>query len=251
MEIKLTIKDWLSYQMSDAMPLKLLPVIKNEDSEDRTGRESMNAEKEVVINFLIELKNKRKDVIAANTAVRESGVGTYVDWANDETLYPFPEGANNIKRITMNNLKKYENKEIYLNLQKNNGIVSYYDLIKRITGDISNKRGMYVPINLHKNEDSHLSIFRHAIMMCLPSEIQSTFECLSKDLLEAYKIDSKEEMKKRRDEISADFHKSLRQIDPFGNPHSEMIIYSLLEISRVPFLVIESIVQETNNVDVF
>lgn len=251
MELKLTLKDWLSHQMANAIPIKILPAYQDEEADNKTARESMNSEKEVVINFLIELKQKRKDAIAVNTVVRESGVGTYIDWQNDETLYFIPEGTSNLQKIVMRNLEKYENKDIYLSLQKNNNIVSYYDLINRTTDDTSNRRGIYIPVNIHKNEDSHLSIFRHAIMMCPPSEIQTTFEYLTKDLLEVDKIDSREERQKRRNQISAEFHKSLRQNDPLGNPHAEMIIYNLIEFSRIPFLIMETIVKDTNNIDVF
>lgn len=248
MELKLTLSDWLSHNMTDIIPLHIMPIKEDDEDDIKQHREKMNSQKELIKKFLKELKEKRSEIIKACKDSLDIGE-RYIDWKSDETLYTFPEEASDLKRIALNNLEKYEHRSIYLNLMKHNNIVSYYDLINKMTTNISSKRGVYIPINF--KDEPFLVIFKNAIMMCPPSEVQSTFEYISEQLLEAYKIDSKEEMKKKRDEISADFHKSLRQVDPLGNPHSEMIIYSLIELSEVPFKIIESIVQETNNVDIF
>jgi len=219
MELKFTNKEWLSYKLLALIPLKLIEISDDTTDDYRKKWAAENLERINFKTFIDELK---------------------VNKTEDETLIKAPETKYLQKRI-ISNIKKFENKEIYSTLLQNNNIPAYQNLVNSISSD-HRRRGVCMSIDWTKNEDSYLDIFRHAIMICPPSEIQSTFEYLTEQYAEIEKIDSKDETKQKINELRYDFHKSLRQVDPLGNPHAEMIIWSLLQVTDIPHRAIKAVI---------
>ena len=143
-------------------------------------------------------------------------------------------------------LTRQEHADLYCSLLKNNNIPVYQELVEKLSTDHHNHRKVYYPHYLDGNGESYLNIFRHAILMCPPAAVQSTFEHLYDQYAALEKIDSKEKEQKKMDVIGYDFHKSLRQTDTLGNAHAEMIIWELLQFSEVPIKAIKAVIEHVN-----
>lgn len=225
MQIKFTLEEWVSWEMVRILPPMKEFEISDEFSEsEKKDFELRNKERISFKCFIDDLKVKKKEGKEISTDLIEAPKTKFYE------------------RQLLNKIKELANENIYNTLLKNNNIPSYKELVNNLTDDHRRRNGVIISLNLSKNEDLYLDIFRHAIMICQPSEIQSTFEYLIDEYEEAEKLDSKEATKEKIQEIQFNFHKSLRQVDPLGNPHAEMIIHSLMNLTSLPHRAIRAVI---------
>lgn len=239
-KLKFNLEQWLSNEMLRNVFIK--DTDPNQEGFTPSYKKEIiarNEENKVFNEFFTELKKKKTDN-------KEIISKAYIS----SQPFPFPKlieapKTKNglVERAIFNRLQKIENKDIYCTLLENHKIPVYQRLVKNLTSNHRERDGVIMSYDVHKGEDSYLNIFRHAILMCPPAEIQSTFEYLSGQYEELNKIDSKEDTKKKQDEIRYDFHKSLRQVDPLGNPNAEMIIWNLLQVTNIPHRAIKAVIE--------
>jgi len=234
-KIQFTMQEWLNHSLYFLIKrlTNLVDVSTFETGPMKIKVNEENEERKRVREFLDNLKKKEEE---NKDLIREAG------WNN----HPFPEmlelpETKHLYRRIRSELNKYENKDHYCQLLQNNKIPCYYKLVWQLSDNISRRNSVYIPLNFSKGEDSYLNIFQHAIMLCPPHEVQSTFEHLLEEYNSLELIDSKEETKNKEEEIQHDFHKSLRQTDALGNGHAESIVHSLMTLSDVPHKAIKAI----------
>lgn len=147
---------------------------------------------------------------------------------NQEDLLEFSLRTLSTKII--NDISEYkENEEILSNLLLNNNRPFYQQLIK----DLTNDRSEYSIKRLEHDELTFLNIFQHIVLMVNPLIFQNVVERLKLEY----------DSGKYHDDIQYDFHKSLRQVDPFDNGHLEGILWSLLQITDIPHRALKRIIK--------
>ena len=226
-------KDWIG--LHRYLSIKKTNPEKFTNEKYKTKCISENTEIDLFDNFISELRatqNKNKDFI------REE----YIHCRK----YPFPaliEIPENkfIGDIIIRFIEEKENEEWYFKYLKNNNIPCYSQCIDRITNE---RWGIRYKCDM--KDEPFVHIFRHAINICSPNVIQEQMGYLFTQYKELDKIDSKKETEKKRNEINYEFHKSLRQCDPFGSPNAEMIIWNLLQLTEVPYDIIFTIYKHFN-----
>lgn len=235
LKIQFTMEQWISSDAQKCVNIFLKDIDTSTFEADafKTKTEEENEDRKVVREFITALKNKKTE---NRDLINSSG------WNN----HPFPElvempKTKHLHKRIMNEMEKFLHKTMYCQLLFNNNIPCYYKLVWSIKDDYRSQKSVCMSLNIHKGEDTYLEIFQHAIMLCTPSVVQSTFEYLSEQYDAIDKMDSKEEAKKKEDEVRHDFHKSLRQADPFGNGHAESIIHNLLNLSDIPHKAIRAV----------
>lgn len=225
LQLKFNSKEWISIlsklYLSDTDP---------EDKRhggflehEKPGVIAHNADKKVFRDFLDELKQKRQ-------YNKDNGIDD-----SESILIDCPETKSTLTVSAIRTIvEKFENKELYYALLKNNNQPNYQVLVRRMSDD---HRGDNVCIKLdfNKKEDSLLHIFKSAIAMCPPVSVQSEFEYFTEQWSQLDVIDSKQEAEEKRIEILQDFHKAMRQTDMFGNGHACSIIYELWRMSNIVY----------------
>lgn len=236
MKIRFNLQDWLSHEVLDNLPLRETDPSKFTGESFQKEIIAENKEKQILSKFILKLKKKRDD---NKDLIRQAHIGN--------NPFPFPElieipKVKLLERRIMTRLEKYENREIYCKLLENNNIPVYYSLVKKLSSDYRNDRRIFFSYSVHNGEDYHFDIFQHAIAMCPPSEVQATFDYLADEYAKLDKIDSKAKAESKLEQIRYDFHKSLRNADPLGNPHAEMIIWNILNLSDVGHRAIKTVI---------
>jgi hypothetical protein len=233
LEIKFNLGQWLSHELLSILPTKEIESKSFGDEKYDKRIIAENEERIVLKKFISELKAKKEE----NKEVIKKAYIKSED-------FPFPElillpKFKIIESKIMNNLEKIENKDLYCSLLAHNKIPCYYNLVDRMSSDYRG-RGVFMSADL--SDERYLHIFRHAIAICSPHSVQSQFEYLAEEYKSLDKIDSKEKAKAKESEIKYDFHKSLRQVDPLENPHAEMIIWNMLQLTDVPHRAIKAVI---------
>ena len=233
-KIKFNLSDWL--ETISILPTKEIDPKFFHNEKYQKKQEIENEERKQLKEFISELKVKKEE---NKEIIKEAYV--------NNKQFPFPEliempNFKLLEPLIIRIFERVENKDMYCLLLKNNNVPCYYELIDRMSSDYKSK-GAFIPLVIQKNEDSYFNIFRHAIAICPPSEIQSAFEYLAEEYEKILKIDSKSEAKEKESQFRYDFHKSLRQVDPLGNPHGEMIIWSLLQVTDVPHRAVKYVIE--------
>jgi hypothetical protein len=196
-----------------------------------------NAERKIIRDFLADLKKKRDE----NKQVIKDAYGKE---------YPFPEllelpgnEKSSIRNAVWRIVEKYENKELYYTLLKNNNQPNYQQIVWRISDD-HRRDNVVIKLDYSKNEDSLLHMLKSAIMLCPPASVQNEFEYFAEQWAELENIDSKKEEKEKRSEILSEFHKAMRQTDMFGNGYACNIIYGLWDISDIVYRVLIAVTEQ-------
>ncbi len=237
LKLKFNLEQWLSHEMLKCLPLQDIDPngFHGEPYQKKVINE--NADKKILSEFrqrLKKTKDENKELIRQKYIHSEP--------------FPFPEliEAPELKHIysrIISNLEKIENRELYCTLLRNNDIPVYQSLVEDLSSEHKSRKNIFFSYSVHNGEDYYLGIFKHAILICPPAIIQSTFECLAEEYKKLDKIDSKEKVKQKEEEIRYGFHKSLRQADPLGNSHVEMIIHNLMNITDLPHRAIKTVIE--------
>lgn len=221
--------------------LKILPKLNLTDTDPESKRLggfspsykkeviARNEENEIFRNFLADLTKKYK----ANKKAISDAYGK--DYPFPE-LIEVPETKNRLieRRNIWSFIEKYENKELYYTLLKNNNQPNYQDLVWNMSHE-RRRDNVFIPLDFHKNEHELFHIFQSAIMLCPPANIQSDFQYFAEQWSELDGIDSKKETEDKKNEILSEFHKAMRQTDMFGNGHASSIIYNLWHVSDIVY----------------
>ena len=242
MKIKFDLIDWCSPEVLECIPLR------DRDPNDFKGESfkkkiiQENEDRKILRSFLegLKLKYKQNWEVINNYKVR----------VNHLVENPFPElieipETKSLYVTIGNNIKN--KKDIYYQILENNNVPNYQELILSISSDYRRKGSVPLLCNIHSNEDSYLAIFKSAIAVCNPHEIQQLFEYLSDEYMAIQKIDSKKESEEKYNEFCYSFHKSLRQTDAFNNGHAESIVWNLLQFTDIPHRAIKAVIEHVSS----
>jgi hypothetical protein len=187
-----------------------------------------NEENKIFRDFLSELKQKYQDT-------KETIKAAYGKDFPFPELIELPKTKNNLIESTIwRVVEDIKNKELYYTLLENNGKPNYQNLVWRMSND-HKRDNVYINTDFNKGEDSLLHIFKSAIAICPPANVQAEFEYFRNEWEKLEGIDSKKEAEEKREEILVSFHKSMRQTDMFGNGHACSIIYELWCMSDIVY----------------
>lgn len=241
-----TLEQWLSAEVLRCLPYKDLDPETFRSSEMKAKCIAENKEKAKLRKFLGELKSKKeKNKKIIDEAYIKSQPTPFPELIPIPKIYSKSTNNGNVEILIpriLGCMEKMENKDIYKTLLKNNGIPCYAKLIDRILAERPEK----IRFNYSIDEDPYINIFRHAILMCPPADVQSEVEYLKNEYEKINKIDSKKESKEKEAELQYSFHKGLRQGDPLGNPHAEMIIWELLQLTDIPHRILKAVIKHTS-----
>jgi hypothetical protein len=236
-KIQFTLEQWISQYATKCMNALLKDVDPSTLRTDtfKVKAEEENEDREIVREFLEGLRKKKSD---NRELINSTGFNNH----------PFPElielpQTKHFHKRFMNEMEELAHETLYCQLLLNNKIPCYYKLFWSLTDDHRRRNSVCMSLNVHKNEELYLSIFQHALKLCPPSQVQTTYEYLFEQYEALEKIDSKEEAKTKEQEIRFDFHKSLRQADMLGNGHVDSIIHNLLNLSDVPHRAAKAVFQ--------
>ena len=242
MKIKFDLLDWCSPEVLECIPFKDVDpdIFKGENFKKKAIEE--NEDRKIVRSFFEGLKLKYKQNLES--------INNYRYRINGLTENPFPELIElpETKHLNSRIFQKIKNsKDVYYKLLENNNIPNYHGLVSCISSDYRRKGSVPLLCNIHSNEDSYLAIFKSAIAVCNPHEIQTLFEYLSEEYNAIQKIDSKKEAEEKYNEFCYDFHKSLRQTDAFNNGHAESIVWNLLQFTDIPHRAIKAVIEHVSS----
>lgn len=227
LELKFNMEDWITILKQ----IRLEPTNPDLDFSPSYKKEviARNEEKEIFTDFFSGLKKKREE---HKDAIRDAKI----HWKP----HPFPElidvpqTKNGLVAKTIYNwLENIAQKELYSTLLEVNGRPNYQEIVRRISSE-SRRDNVVIDLDYEKNEDSLLNIFKSAIALCPPAQVQEAFEYFAKEYNQLDKIDSKQETKDKENEILSGFHKDMRQCDMFGTGEADSIIYNLWHVTDVP-----------------
>lgn len=234
LQLKFNAKDWISIlsklNLSDTDP---------EDKKyggflehEKPRVIAHNEERKIFREFLADLKKKKE--------------------LDSLTLIDMPITKNNfISSSIWNIVEKYENKNLYYyTLLKNNQQPNYQKIVWQMSSD-HKRNNACITLNYNKNEDSLLHIFKSAIAMCPPVDVQSAFKYFAQQWAQLDGIDSNKEVQEKRNEILSSFHKDMRQTDMFGNGHACSIIYELWCISNIVYRAFIAITEHLKEEELF
>lgn len=113
---------------------------------------------------------------------------------------------------------------IVSNLLKREGRTFYREKLRKLK-----------PPRISPAQEHYWSISKHIFLDVKSFVFQDAMEHLEK---EYEKIKTFEDL----NQVRFEFHKSLRQVDPLQNPHVEMALWHLLQITQTPFNVLEELI---------
>ncbi len=245
-KILFTLKQWLSSEVMGCLPTK------DTDPERFTGKSfreecrAENKEKAELRKFIDGLKEKHKqNKKEIDEAYIKSKPDPFPELIEMPEIYSTTTDGKKVgilMRRIWGYVEQIENKDVYKTLLENNKLPCYTELMDRILSDRPEK----IRFDYEFKEDPYINIFRHAILICPPSNVQSTVEYLKEQYEKINEIDSKKECKEKEEQLRYEFHKSLRQGDGLGNPHAEMIIWELLQFTDIPHRILKAVIKHTS-----
>lgn len=243
--LKFNLDDWLDRSKIGNRMLNIIPHM-DTDVEQMLKRDHSEGFKK---KFLLENKERaiaRDFIKSINDKYKENRELILAhQWSQDKPvalpeLIEFPKTKILYDTILIN-IKKVGNEDIYYKLLENNNIFNYHEKLKTIRSESRRDNNVTMYYDVHNGEDNYMGIFLSAIAMCPPAEVQSEMEYLATEYKKILKIDSKKKVEEKEEEFRYNFHKSLRQTDPLGNPHAESILWNLLQFTDIPHRAIKAV----------
>lgn len=146
---------------------------------------------------------------------------------NDNILFEFNYHYDKVLNHISNNIKTL--KRILISLFENNEMPFYWNIIVTM-----NDNSKYSRLFNDSPNFEYKNILRNTIEMANPIKFQEIMCYLDDDYQKAVTEKDMENVENR-------FHKHLRQIDFFDNSNLDMILWNLLNVTRLPHVIFKTI----------